>query len=189
MRHFSVAQFAKYCGVNSDSIIGWIKRGQIKALKAPENGEYQISIENLLKVKVNSVSRNRSFDQSKILILDTDSFNITSIYSIFSHHGLSAVSARDGHEVIELLNDIGPAILILNLSMSGVSGLGFLEIMNNLGLRENLWVIIVSNANESELISAVDVGGDFYLQKPFSESDLDKIIKKLTCDTMKKLAA
>lgn len=187
--HLNVIQFAKYCGVNSVSIMDWIKKGQIQAFKAPEKGEYQISIENFLKVRVNSVKRNRSFDQSKILILDTDSINVASIDSIFSHHGLSAIPANNGQEALQLLNDIGPSILILDLSMSGVKGYGFLEIMNKLGLRENLWVIIVSKANESELMSAVDMGGDFYLQKPFSVSDLDKIIKKLTYDTKKKLAA
>lgn len=192
--YLSVAQFAKYCGVNSKMVWRWIKNGEIKAVKPPGKNDYKIGVNNLSKIKIEKMDRtffrleSQIRDQSKVLIVDDEPNVIESIGSTFSDCGFKIVSTTNAYEAVLLLQTERPLFLTLDLQMIDHSGIEILKLINDLGLKKNMWVIIISAANESELRFAVDIGADFYLQKPFYENDLNKIIKKLSLNLIKKAA-
>lgn len=192
--YLSVSQFAKYCGVNSKMVWRWIKNGEIKAVKSPGKKDYKIGVNNLSKIKIEKMDKICSHleyqirDQSKVLIVDDEPNVIESIASTFSDCGFKIVSTTNAYEAVLLLQTERPLFLTLDLKMIDHNGIEILKLINDLGLKQNMWVIIISAANESVLQSAVDLGADFYLQKPFSENDLNKIIKKLSLDLKKKAA-
>lgn len=192
--YLSIAQFAKYCGVNSKMVWRWIKNGEIKAVKPPGKKDYKIGVNNLSKIKIEKIDRICSRleyqmpCQSKVLIVDDEPNVIESISSTFSDSGFEIISTTNAYEAVLLLQAEQPLFLTLDLKMIDHSGIEILKLINDLGLKQNMWVIIISAANESELRFAVDLGADFYLQKPFYENDLNKIIKKLSLDLKKKAA-
>lgn len=195
MINLSINQFAKCCGVNRWMVTKWIKDGEIKAVKAPGQKDYLISLDNLKKVKIGKGKRVRSpfetpkKNQSKVLIVDDEQSIIDSIAPIFSNGGFQILSSTNAFEAIFLMHAEEPLVLTLDLRMlDSCGGVDVLKMINDLDLNQNVWVIIISAANESELRFAVDFGADFYLQKPFCENDLNKIIKKISLGMTKKIA-
>lgn len=190
LRYLSVEQFAQCCGVNSQLVMTWIKNGEIKAVKTPKKEDYKIGIDNLSRVKFEK--RKTIFPhfkiQAKVLIVDDEQNIIESIEPLFSKNGFQILSSTNAYEAMFLLHIEQPLILTLDLRMLDSNGIEVLKMINDLGLNQNIWVIIISAASESELRSAVDCGADFYLQKPFHENDLNKIINKLSVDLKKKVA-
>lgn len=194
VRYLSVEQFAEGCGVNVQMVMKWIKSGSIKAEKCPGKKDFKIGIENFSKVKFEKPLRIESHFElqekyrSKVLIVDDEKNIIESIAPVFSSHGFQVLSSTNIYEAMFMVNIEHPLILTLDLGMLDSNGTDILKMINDLGVKKNIWVIIISAASEPELQNAVNLGADFYLQKPFYEYDLDKIIKKLSMNLKVKAA-
>lgn len=194
LKYLSVGQLADYCGVNSQIIMSWVKSGKIKVVKNSKKEGYKISVENLKKI---TIEKKRTLflhaklhpeNQSKVLIVDDEKSIIESIEPIFVENGFQVISSTSACEAMFLLHNERPLILTLDLGLLDSNGIEVLKTINALGLNKDIWVIIISAASESELHSAVNFGADFYLQKPFDENDLNKIVNKLSVNLKKKAA-
>lgn len=197
IKDLSLAQFAKYCGVHPQTVISWIKNGEISANKINSKNDYSkctIGIENLAKVKF--VNRNIGYDQSvssntnqsSVLIVDDDESMIKLIAHIFSSNGFKVITASNAYDAMILIREERPQFLTLDLKMTDSSGKNVLKMINDLDIHQSVWVVIISAASEPELQGAVDFGADFYLKKPFHKNDLNKIITKLNVHGTKKAA-
>lgn len=186
LRYLSVEQFGEYCGVNCQTVLRWINSGQISVKKTSWKGDYRIGIENLSRVRTErrgvdySDNKLKIEGQLKVLIVDDEEDVIDSIEPIFLNNGFEISSSTNIYDAMILLHEVHPLILTLDLRILDLNGLEILTMINNLKLGQKIWVIIISGASEDVIQSAVDFGADFYLQKPFSQNDLDKIIKKLS---------
>lgn len=190
IKFLSVEQFARLCGVNPQQVMVWIKNKEINAIKTLGNKDYKIGIENLRIVKNQKcVKMFHPFEtQAKVLIVDDELDVIQTITPVFSNHGFTVLSTTDVNEAMFLLHEELPLILTLDIGLCDQNGVEVLRMINELGIKQKIWVIIISAASEADLRSAVDFGADFYLQKPYYESDLNKIIKKLSNNIKKKAA-
>src|SRR6202008_4611611 len=84
--------------------------------------------------------------------------------------GFQVQAVRDGAQAIDQAAYFEPQLILLNLSLPSLDGLGFLR-----RLRE--WssapVIVLSAHDEEPVkIRALDAGADDYLTKPFSLNEL-----------------
>jgi len=83
---------------------------------------------------------------SHILIADDDEF-LTSICSkTFEQAGYRTSTANDGHQVIEQLNREKPDLVLLDLMLPGIDGIGVLKFIRSRKELEGLPVFIVSNS-------------------------------------------
>jgi DNA-binding response OmpR family regulator len=121
-----------------------------------------------------------SRDLSRVLIIDDEKNIIESISSFFPENEFKILSSTNADQAMLLIHEERPLILTLDLRMFDSNGIEILKTINDLGFNKKIWIIVISGAKESELQAAVDFGADFYLQKPFHENDLNKIIKKLS---------
>jgi len=100
--------------------------------------------------------------------------------------GFNVLEARDGHQALELLRRRSDLVLImLDLSMPGMTGLEFLEAMEKQNLGQGIPVMVVSAASNMSSLplpsNVIDT-----LKKPFFYPELVYKIRKvhgLTPDT------
>lgn len=109
--------------------------------------------------------------QSLILAVDDDTDNLRLISVALQHEGYRVELAKSGEEAIEKLKKITPDLVLLDINMSGVSGL---ETLKTIRSREDyINVILVSARSDSgDVVKGLDTGADDYICKPFDPMEL-----------------
>lgn len=76
--------------------------------------------------------------------------------------------AHDGREALSLLRRCQPDVLLLDLIMPGLDGIGVLEQLPGLGLPKRPKVIVFTSVSAESLANQVlSLGADYYIIKPF----------------------
>jgi CheY-like chemotaxis protein len=118
-------------------------------------------------------------DIDSILIVDDVSFNRTLLRIMLERHGYVLDEARNGKEALDKIRLNKPDLILMDITMPVMDGIEALkEIRKSESKISNLPVIAVTaqsrKGNKERLLSA---GFDGYLQKPFKEEELMKMIK------------
>ncbi len=76
--------------------------------------------------------------------------------------------AKDGLEVVDLLEKITPDIIILDIIMPHLDGLGVLERINSMSLPKYPKIIVLSAVGQDKITQkALTLGAEYYVVKPF----------------------
>lgn len=86
--------------------------------------------------------------------------------------------AYHGNEALELIYREEPDVVILDIIMPHLDGLGVLEKLQNVAQRPRI-IIFTAFGQESMTQRAVNLGADYYLLKPFDLDTLGKRIRQL----------
>ncbi len=85
--------------------------------------------------------------------------------------------ARNGLEALDKIVEEEPDVLILDIIMPHLDGLGVLEKLNKLDLEKRPKVIILSAVGQDKITQkAIELGAEYYVVKPF---DFNTFIKRL----------
>ena len=118
-------------------------------------------------------------DRIRILIVDDNKefCNILSEY-LEGQQGFDIVGvAKDGLEAIELITTKLPDIVVLDIIMPHLDGLGVLEKLNTINLEKFPRVIVLSAVGQEKITQkALSLGAEYYVIKPF---DLDVFSKRI----------
>jgi len=83
-----------------------------------------------------------------------------------------------GEEAIRLFRVYDPALVLLDMAMTGITGIETLERIKQ--IKQDVSVIIISGQNDPDIIfRASKLGADDYVQKPFEPKELDLRIAKV----------
>ena len=92
--------------------------------------------------------------------------------------------AHNGLEALEMIEKYLPDVVILDLVMPHLDGLGVLERVNSLNLPKRPQIIVMTAFGQELLTQkAVELGAIYYILKPFDLPVLDMRIHQLTGDT------
>lgn len=116
-------------------------------------------------------------EQRKILIVEDDLSILEGLQNFFSNRGFAVSPAQDGLEALKLLDRKRFDLVITDLVMPNVSGVGILAIVKQ--KFPGLPVIAVTGMGEMPKQLAVESEADAVLEKPFDLAVLDKTIQKL----------
>lgn len=85
--------------------------------------------------------------------------------------------AKDGLEALDMIPEIKPDVLILDIIMPHLDGLGVLERINTMRLDKYPKIVVLSAVGQDRVTQkAIELGADYYVVKPF---DFDIFIKRL----------
>ena len=85
--------------------------------------------------------------------------------------------AKDGREALELIQQKQPDLVVLDIIMPHLDGLGVLEKLNGMDLDKMPRVIVLSAVGQDKITQqAITLGADYYLVKPF---DMDIFTKRI----------
>jgi len=106
-----------------------------------------------------------------ILLIDDDMSLLVTLGDFLSFEGYNVVTANSGEQGLEKLKSFIPDVIILDMSMPGMGGIGFLdEISNKAGKPKYPVLVLTAKANMAEYFANVEVDG--FIAKPCSPEDL-----------------
>ena len=92
--------------------------------------------------------------------------------------------ANDGLEAIDMIFSLKPDLVILDIIMPHLDGLGILEKLNEKRLESYPKIIILSAVGQDKITQrAIILGADYYIVKPFDLELLVKRVRELTDDS------
>ena len=85
--------------------------------------------------------------------------------------------ARDGKEAYEMIVESNPDVVLLDVIMPHLDGLGVLEKIASLNLEKNPTFIMLSAVGQDKITQkAINLGAQYYVVKPF---DIELLIKRI----------
>jgi two-component system KDP operon response regulator KdpE len=114
----------------------------------------------------------------KILIADDDPQLVRALTLTLGAVGYDIATAADGAEALRAVIEEHPDVVMVDLGMPHVDGLGVIE-----GLRgwSNIPVLVVSGrVGAADKVEALDAGADDYITKPFAMDELLARLRALT---------
>lgn len=116
--------------------------------------------------------------KTRVLIVDDDESMAKYLESYLTRRGFDVSSAGSGEDAIRMFRVYNPALVLLDLAMSGMSGIETLERVKQ--IKSDVSIIILSAHNNPEIIfKASKLGADDYLSKPFELKELEIRISKV----------
>ncbi len=117
----------------------------------------------------------------KILIADDEHKIVMTLEYSFRKNGYQVFIARDGSEVLEILKDEIPDVILLDIMMPNVDGYTTLaEIKKNEKFKDVKVVFVSAKTSEADIQKGYDLGIDLYIAKPFSIKKLLEKINEIT---------
>ena len=116
--------------------------------------------------------------REKILVIEDEKSIARFISTILTANGYEAMRAASGAEAMSMISSHCPDLVILDLGLPDMDGL---DILRQLRSWSTLPVVVVSaRSHEQDKVSALDLGADDYLTKPFHLDELAARIRSLT---------
>jgi DNA-binding NtrC family response regulator len=115
----------------------------------------------------------------KVLIVEDEPHALTGLAELISAWGYKTETARDGLEGLEKAQAFDPAIVVTDLKMPRLDGIGLLERLAepDAGVSANISVVVLTAMGSIELaVEAMKLGAYDFLQKPVDSTRLRTIL-------------
>jgi two-component system, OmpR family, KDP operon response regulator KdpE len=115
--------------------------------------------------------------QARVLVVDDEEQIRKAVGRALSARGFAVETAPDGESAIESARIFQPDLVVLDLNLPGIDGLGVTR-------RLRTWlaapILILSvREDETDKVAALDLGADDYLTKPFGVDELMARVRAL----------
>ncbi|WP_291580036.1 sporulation transcription factor Spo0A [Clostridium sp. UBA6640] len=128
-------------------------------------------------------------EQTSISVLIADDnkefCNILNDY-LLSQRDINVVAiAKDGIEALKLIQEKKPELVVLDIIMPHLDGLGVLEKLNSMNLDPMPRIIVLSAVGQDKITQrAITLGADYYVVKPFDMDVFTKRIRQMFNNTI-----
>ncbi|BDA79653.1 hypothetical protein LPTSP3_g25830 [Leptospira kobayashii] len=122
----------------------------------------------------------------KVLVVDDEPINRQVLKNHLTLVGCEVVEASNGGEAIQQIRDQGPfELVLLDIMMPGMSGYDVCSVIRESFSLHQLPILFLTAKNQiTDIVSALEAGGNDYLAKPFDKRELISRSKNLI--TLKK---
>ncbi len=109
-------------------------------------------------------------EKKTILLIDDDTSLLVTLSDFLRFEGHEVVTADSGEQGLKRLQTLEPDLIILDMSMPGMGGIGFLKEISVDGKPKYPVLVLTARANMAEFFADVDVDG--FVAKPCAPEDL-----------------
>jgi two-component system KDP operon response regulator KdpE len=114
-------------------------------------------------------------DQTLVLVVEDDPNIVDLVQSNLLVRGFAVVVSRTGRDLVELVRDQQPDLVLLDLMLPDVDGF---DVCRDLRAESSVGIIVVSaRRGEQDKVRALNLGADDYLTKPFG---VDELLARIT---------
>lgn len=113
-----------------------------------------------------------------ILVIDDSSFSRKILRKILEALSYEVTEASDGMTALEAFTMQNPDAVLLDLNMSGMTGLDVLTKLIEINPNAKI-VIATADIQESTQKIAMDIGASAYIFKPFTEEKVSEVLQEL----------
>ena len=110
-----------------------------------------------------------------ILVIDDDVEILAMLRDFLEGEGLTVRTATNGAEALDMVDDVAPALILLDMRMPVLDGWGFAAKLRE---RRATYPIVVMTAAESARRWADEIGANGYIAKPFDVNELLQLIER-----------
>ena len=116
----------------------------------------------------------------KILVADDEVYMLRLLEMTFKKGGYEVVPCRDGKEALALSASARPQLIVLDVMMPGLDGLGALrQLKEDAATREIPVVVLSAIGHALTRVEAEVAGAALFLAKPFSPNQLLLEVQKI----------
>ncbi|RCV90866.1 response regulator transcription factor [Billgrantia montanilacus] len=120
---------------------------------------------------------------AKVLVVDDEPNIVLSIEFLMQQAGFDVVTAEDGESALERVAETPPDLILLDISLPGISGFDVLEQLRSDPQHARLPIIMLTaHGREVEREKGLALGADDYVTKPFSTQALVEKVKTLLAE-------
>lgn len=117
---------------------------------------------------------------AKVLVVDDEPNIVLSLEFLMEQAGFEVVTAEDGEQALARVDDSQPDLLLLDISLPGISGFDVLERLRSEAATAQLPIIMLTaHGRDVEREKGMALGADDYITKPFSTQSLVEKVKAL----------
>jgi CheY-like chemotaxis protein len=118
-----------------------------------------------------------------ILVVDDEPTNVLLLSSILEIHKYSVLTAGSGTEALQIMQQVVPDLILLDLLMPRINGFEVLSQLKNSDILNTVPVIIVSAFNDNESKEkALNAGAVAYITKPVFPEAILSIVDDIIND-------
>ncbi len=117
-------------------------------------------------------------DVTKILIIDDEVDICEMLKDFFTERGYRVMYALTGQGGLDAFNIEKPQIVILDLFLGDIYGLEVLKKIKTTD-RSSIVIILTGSGSKEDEKKAKELGADFYMDKPFSVTALEKLLLEI----------
>jgi DNA-binding response OmpR family regulator len=115
---------------------------------------------------------------AEILIVEDDRDMRTFLTDVLKENGHRVLKAANGMQALRVLLKRSPDLLLTDIVMPRIDGLGLLQVLNPNASSPGLKIIAISGAaNQSALEAAANMGAHKVLTKPFSGHEVLEAVR------------
>jgi DNA-binding response OmpR family regulator len=114
----------------------------------------------------------------RILIVDDDASLLSQLRHIFLNQRYTVETTADGQDALDKLFEVPFDLVILDIMMPKVDGLGVLEGLREGGIDTPV-LMLTAKGDAEDKVKGLDLGADDYLTKPFSSDELMARVRAL----------
>ncbi len=116
----------------------------------------------------------------RILVVDDDLFVRKPLESVLQQGGFEAMTAANGEECLEMLEDDRPDLIILDVFMPGPDGYEVCKAIKGEARYAEIPVILMSSrARRSDQKRGFDLGATGFVRKPYMPAELLRQVRKI----------
>ncbi|WP_428986015.1 response regulator [Streptomyces pyxinicus] len=128
---------------------------------------------------VRTYSRVVSGASGRVLVVDDNKVIRQLIRVNLELEGLEVVTAADGAECLDVVHEVRPDVVTLDIVMPRLDGLRTAALLRADPRTRHLPLAIISACTQYEVEAGLDVGVDAFLAKPFEPGELVRLVKQL----------
>jgi len=114
-----------------------------------------------------------------VIIVDDNKEFCNILYEYLSNQRYIVVTgvANNGIETLKLIEEKKPGLVVLDIIMPILDGLGVLERLNTIDLDPKPYIIVLSAVGQYKITQrAISLGAAYYVVKPF---DMDVLVRRI----------
>ena len=115
----------------------------------------------------------------KILIVEDNDLNLKLFYDLLVMRNYIVITSQNGADVVELTKTELPNLILMDIQLSGFSGIDIIKELKSLSETKHIPIIaITAFAMKQDEARIVQSGCDMYISKPVSIDNFYKAVEK-----------
>ncbi|WP_421683348.1 response regulator [Stutzerimonas urumqiensis] len=176
------AQFASVHGISGATILGDGRVVVILDLLATIRSQQTLQAPQVRTIgQAPTAATEKEADRPVLAMVVDDSVTVRKVTSrLLERNGMNVVTAKDGVDAIQLLQDHRPDVMLLDIEMPRMDGFEVAALVrHDEGLKDLPIIMITSRTGEKHRERAISIGVNEYMGKPYQESVLLEAIQRL----------
>ncbi|ENU19774.1 hypothetical protein F994_01704 [Acinetobacter bohemicus ANC 3994] len=171
-------QFSSVGVVAGATILG---NGQVCLILEGQNIARQIQATQRIKHISDSRDLSRHNNARRLIMIVDDSVTVRKVTSrLLERQGYDVVTAKDGVDAIEQLENVKPDLMLLDIEMPRMDGFEVTNLVRHHEVHQDLPIIMItSRTGEKHRERAFSLGVTHYMGKPFQEAELLSNVENL----------